>query len=121
LTAAFGLRAAPAPEPFMVGAGLTSLLSDVANEGPLPCVIDDAQWLNQASARALAFAVRRIDSSSGSPWGLAALATVAADRTRWPPKARWPAGTSSRSWSRPASSPSRSPSWHYRDDNSAAG
>jgi hypothetical protein len=43
LTAAFGLRAAPAPEPFMVGAGLTSLLSDVANEGPLLCVLDDAQ------------------------------------------------------------------------------
>jgi hypothetical protein len=61
LTAAFGLRAAPAPEPFMVGAGLTSLLSDVANEGPLLCVLDDAQWLDQASARALAFAARRID------------------------------------------------------------
>ena len=61
LTAAFGLRAAPAADPFMVGAGLTSLLSDVANEGPLLCVLDDAQWLDQASARALAFAARRID------------------------------------------------------------
>jgi hypothetical protein len=61
LTAAFGLRAAPAADPFMVGAGLTSLLSDAANEGPLLCVIDDAQWLDQASARALAFAARRID------------------------------------------------------------
>jgi hypothetical protein len=61
MTAAFGLRVAPAPGPFMVGAGLTSLLSDVADEGPLVCVLDDAQWLDQASARALAFAVRRID------------------------------------------------------------
>jgi DNA-binding CsgD family transcriptional regulator len=61
LSAVFGLRAAPAPEPFMVGAGLTSLLSDVANEGPLLCVLDDAQWLDQASARALAFAARRLD------------------------------------------------------------
>src|SRR5580693_4570645 len=61
MTAAFGLRVAPAPGPFMVGAGLTSLLSDVADEGPLLCVLDDAQWLDQASARALAFAVRRID------------------------------------------------------------
>jgi DNA-binding CsgD family transcriptional regulator/DNA-binding MarR family transcriptional regulator len=61
LTAAFGLRSASAPDPFMVGAGLTSLLSDVANEGPLLCVLDDAQWLDQASARALAFAARRID------------------------------------------------------------
>ena len=61
MTAAFGLRVAPAPSAFMVGAGLTSLLSDVADEGPLLCVLDDAQWLDQASARALAFAVRRID------------------------------------------------------------
>jgi DNA-binding CsgD family transcriptional regulator len=61
LTAAFGLRAAPAADPFMVGAGLTSLLSDIATTGPLLCVVDDAQWLDQASARALAFAARRID------------------------------------------------------------
>ena len=61
LTAAFGLRAAPAVDPFMVGAGLTSLLSDVAGEGPLLCLLDDAQWLDQASARALAFAARRVD------------------------------------------------------------
>ncbi|HEX4260735.1 MAG TPA: ATP-binding protein, partial [Acetobacteraceae bacterium] len=61
LTAAFGLRAAPAPDPFMVGAGLTSLLADVAGKGSLLCVLDDAQWLDQASARALAFAARRIE------------------------------------------------------------
>ncbi|HEX3361866.1 MAG TPA: AAA family ATPase, partial [Solirubrobacterales bacterium] len=61
LTAAFGLRAAPAPDAFMVGAGLTSLLSEVASEGPLLCVLDDAQWLDQVSAQALAFAARRID------------------------------------------------------------
>jgi DNA-binding CsgD family transcriptional regulator len=45
----------------MVGAGLTSLLADVANDGPLLCVLDDAQWLDRVSARALAFAARRID------------------------------------------------------------
>jgi DNA-binding CsgD family transcriptional regulator len=61
MTAAFGLRAAPAPDPFMVGAGLTSLLSDVADDSPLLCTLDDAQWLDQASARALAFAARRIN------------------------------------------------------------
>jgi DNA-binding CsgD family transcriptional regulator len=61
LTAAFGLRAAPPPDQFMVGAGLTSLLSDVGSKSSLLCVLDDAQWLDQASARALAFAARRID------------------------------------------------------------
>jgi DNA-binding CsgD family transcriptional regulator len=61
LAAAFGLRSAPALDPFMVGAGLTSLLSDVGAQSSLLCVVDDAQWLDQASAQALAFAARRID------------------------------------------------------------
>jgi len=43
-----------------VGLAALSLLSEVAEERPLLCVIDDAQWLDRASAQALAFAARRL-------------------------------------------------------------
>jgi DNA-binding CsgD family transcriptional regulator len=57
---AFGLQAGQAPDRFLVGLALLSLLSEVAGERPLLCVVDDAQWLDQASAQALAFAARRL-------------------------------------------------------------
>ena len=60
LEIAFGLRAGAAPDRFLVGLALLSLLSDVAEERPLLGVVDDAQWLDQASAQALAFAARRL-------------------------------------------------------------
>jgi len=56
----FGLSAGPAPDRLLVGLGVLSLLSKVAEEGPLLCVVDDAQWLDQASGLTLAFVARRL-------------------------------------------------------------
>ncbi len=60
LATAFGREAGPAPDRFLVGLAVLSLLSEVAGEGPVVCVVDDAQWLDRASAQALAFAARRL-------------------------------------------------------------
>src|SRR5829696_3914783 len=57
---ALGLSAGRAPNPFLVGLAVLNLLSEAAEEQPLLCVIDDAQWLDRASARVLAFVARRL-------------------------------------------------------------
>ncbi len=64
LGAAFGLRDGDAPDRFIVGLAVLSLLSDVAEERPLVCIVDDAQWLDAASAQALAFVARRLGAES---------------------------------------------------------
>jgi hypothetical protein len=64
LATAFGLRGGDAPDPFLVGLAVLSLMSDVAEERPLVCLVDDAQWLDRGSAQALAFVMRRLAAES---------------------------------------------------------
>src|SRR5918992_5734578 len=60
LAITFGLSAGVVPDRLLVGAAVLSLLSEVADERPLLCVVDDAHWLDRASAQALGFVARRL-------------------------------------------------------------
>jgi DNA-binding CsgD family transcriptional regulator len=61
---AFGLSAGNAPDPFLIGLAVLNLLSEVGEERPLLCLVDDAQWMDRASAQALAFVARRLLADS---------------------------------------------------------
>jgi DNA-binding CsgD family transcriptional regulator/tetratricopeptide (TPR) repeat protein len=64
LATAFGLTSGSAPDRFLLGLAVLSLLSEVAAERPLLGIVDDAQWLDRASRETLAFVARRLYADS---------------------------------------------------------
>jgi DNA-binding CsgD family transcriptional regulator len=60
LYAAFGMADAEAGELFLIGLATLELISDTAESAPVLLIVDDAQWLDQASCAVLAFVARRL-------------------------------------------------------------
>src|SRR5256885_9323385 len=65
LATAFGLSAGDPPDRFLVGLAVLSLLSEVAEDGPLVCVVDDAHWQDRGSAQILAVVAPRLLAEAG--------------------------------------------------------
>lgn len=64
LSTALGRTAGPAPDRLLIGLAVLSMFSNVADVEPLVCLVDDLQWLDQASAQALVFVARRLAAES---------------------------------------------------------
>jgi DNA-binding CsgD family transcriptional regulator len=60
LSTVFGLSAGPRPDTFLVGLATLTLLAEVSEEQPLLCIVEDAQWLDEASAQIVGFVARRL-------------------------------------------------------------
>src|SRR3954447_7189936 len=75
----FGLSTGGAPDRFLVGVAVLSLVSRAAEQRPLLCVLDAAQWLDRASALTLAFLARRL---LGEPVGIVFAARVPGEELR---------------------------------------
>jgi DNA-binding CsgD family transcriptional regulator len=60
LRGAFGLAEAAGADRYLIGLAVLSLIAELAEDQPVLCLVDDAHWLDRASADALAFAVRRL-------------------------------------------------------------
>jgi hypothetical protein len=94
LATVFGMSVGPAPDRFLVGLATLTLLAEVAEDQPLVCIVEDAQWLDQASAQILGFVARRL------LWSVTR-SSARATATPWPcwncrgpgTPPRWPAGS----------------------------
>src|SRR4051794_32840614 len=64
LQVAFGMRSGNAPDRFVLGLGVLSMMAEVAAERPLVCLVDDGQWLDDASRQVLGIAARRLLAES---------------------------------------------------------
>src|ERR1700742_1019696 len=64
LGTAFGLSSGAVPDKFLIGLAVLNLLSEVAEQQPLVCLVDDEQWLDRTSAQILGFVSRRLVAES---------------------------------------------------------